>query len=681
METETIFFNPDKHPNDTWKAFKQFCNRFELRYSAQFTDPPKTALDSAIQRWKLEHPPTEHVANPMPTVDEFDAMKEQWKSRDKIAKVLGMFSSERLFNDWEIALQDETARVNATWNVFKTTMEIFYKPTENPTLNNYHFRSMSQQESESFASFCIRVEKEGKTCSFKCHHNDCSAETVAVRDQIIIGTTNSKIREEALLKSWDLNTLRTEGTKLESASKSDAEISGGVVNRIGKYSFSSLKRNNNSDTMKRTQSSNSRSSGLVCFNCGEHFKGPAFKHNGECKAKNMKCNVCGKTGHVEKCCRRYKVNHSEAEQDEVSNRIYNVNIFKVNVFDRNKFVTNKKGSKDFKVEVVINGAIATVTADTGARVSVCGKVQAQRWNLLQRMVPTSVRIKPYNSPAVPTKGMARCSVTFGITSVPVEWYILDGTCEPILSGSAAVNLGIIYFKAQPPVFKPINMVKCELNANNQELIQNILAKRPENFSHTIGKHKSYKVKLHIDTNVKPVVTPPRPTPYHLKDRINKALNDMIKNDVIEEHPVGEPTPWISNAVYVPKPDGSLRVTLDARNINKAIISSNLPIPRQEDIKAKLTGARIFSKLDFRKAFWQLELQPESRSLTVFNMNDKLYRYKRLIMGVKSSQGELNAALSPLFRNIPDAHLIHDDLIIASSDMTNHLTVVTILTYV
>ena len=136
--------------------------------------------------------------------------------------------------------------------------------------------------------------------------------------------------------------------------------------------------------------------------------------------------------------------------------------------------------------------------------------------------------------------------------------------------------------------------------------------------------------------------------------------------------MGEPAPWISNAVYVPKPDGSLRVTLDARNVNKAIISSNLPIPRQEDIKAKLSGSNVYTKLDFKWSFFQLGLAEESRNLTVFNLNDKLYRYKRLIMGVKPAQGELNAALSQVFRHIKDAHVIHDDVIVASENIRDHL---------
>ena len=76
-------------------------------------------------------------------------------------------------------------------------------------------------------------------------------------------------------------------------------------------------------------------------------------------------------------------------------------------------------------------------------------------------------------------------------------------------------------------------------------------------------------------------------------------------------------------------------------------------------------------MDFKSAFWQLELNPESRKLTVFHANDRLYCYKRLLMGVKPAQVELNAALRPLFAHIKNVYLIHDDLIIAARSMEEH----------
>ena len=89
---------------------------------------------------------------------------------------------------------------------------------------------------------------------------------------------------------------------------------------------------------------------------------------------------------------------------------------------------------------------------------------------------------------------------------------------------------------------------------------------------------------------------------------------MIEEDVIEEHPMNEPAPWVSCPVIVPKTDGAIRITLDARNINKAIQSNNHPIPRYSDIKAQLAGSHYFSKLDFKNLNWVSKLGVQFRFL-------------------------------------------------------------------
>ena len=146
---------------------------------------------------------------------------------------------------------------------------------------------------------------------------------------------------------------------------------------------------------------------------------------------------------------------------------------------------------------------------------------------------------------------------------------------------------------------------------------------------------------------------------------------MIQQDIIEEHPQDQAAPWVSNVALASKPDIGISVTLDAREVNKTIIPTNAPILRQKD--TKLTGCQVFSKMDFKSAFWQIELYEDSSYLTIFHTKDKLYRYRRLTMGLKPAKGELNATLRPIFADIPNTHLIHDDLIIATQTIDEHLT--------
>ena len=107
----------------------------------------------------------------------------------------------------------------------------------------------------------------------------------------------------------------------------------------------------------------------------------------------------------------------------------------------------------------------------------------------------------------------------------------------------------------------------------------------------------------MSIKAKTYCVPPRSIPYHFRERAQKVLDEMIDHGVIEEHPSLEPAPWISNVVLAPKPDGSIRMTLDARNVNKAIRATNQPIPRQEDIRVKLAGCKVFSKSNLRSGNW------------------------------------------------------------------------------
>ena len=64
---------------------------------------------------------------------------------------------------------------------FKLIMKKYYKPNENLTLKNFHFRSLTQDTKETFLAFCNRKQKEARHCQFKCKRADCSSEETAVK--------------------------------------------------------------------------------------------------------------------------------------------------------------------------------------------------------------------------------------------------------------------------------------------------------------------------------------------------------------------------------------------------------------------------------------------------------------------------------------------------------------------
>ena len=75
-----------------------------------------------------------------------------------------------------------------------------------------------------FDDFTHHVRAAAQMCNFKCTSTTCTVQETLIRDQIIIGTSNQTIREEALKKQWTLNELTTEGRKMESGSIAISEI-------------------------------------------------------------------------------------------------------------------------------------------------------------------------------------------------------------------------------------------------------------------------------------------------------------------------------------------------------------------------------------------------------------------------------------------------------------------------
>ena len=142
------------------------------------------------------------------------------------------YSSRRLHMDWCMAAPEEKTRENAEWKDFVEVMSAHYKPTENITLKHFHFGSNIQKDGETFIAFYNHVLLEAKHCDFKYTAGDN-----AVRDQIIIGPKSNDICQEALKKSWDLDTLQREGMKMESAARGGAEINGEDIYKMGAYTF------------------------------------------------------------------------------------------------------------------------------------------------------------------------------------------------------------------------------------------------------------------------------------------------------------------------------------------------------------------------------------------------------------------------------------------------------------
>jgi hypothetical protein len=127
-------------------------------------------------------------------------------------------------------------------------------------------------------------------------------------------------------------------------------------------------------------------------------------------------------------------------------------------------------------------------------------------------------------------------------------------------------------------------------------------------------------------------------PYNLAAKAEEKIAYLLNQDIIEKVPDDETRTWVSQTVIAPKPSSDqIRLCVDMRMSNEAILRPYTQLPTMEDVINKFQGAKKFSKLDLREAYHQFELTTESRKITTFYGPDGLYRYKRLNYVAKSAQ--------------------------------------------
>ena len=125
--------------------------------------------------------------------------------------------------------------------------------------------------------------------------------------------------------------------------------------------------------------------------------------------------------------------------------------------------------------------------------------------------------------------------------------------------------------------------------------------------------------------------PPRRIPFSRREKVTEKLEELLKLDVIEK--VEGPTSWVNPLVVVEKPNGDIRICLDMRQENQAIVREKHPVPTVEETLQEVSNAKVFSKLDLNMAFHQIEVHPDSRDIATFIAPTGLYRFKRLLFGV------------------------------------------------
>ena len=218
----------------------------------------------------------------------------------------------------------------------------------------------------------------------------------------------------------------------------------------------------------------------------------------------------------------------------------------------------------------------------------------------------------------------------------------------------------------PPPGSRFNPTYVEPGSVSIDSTRDLQALFPNSFDCIGDMQGKYNIKT--DPTIPPVQHRRWKVPIEYKEEIEE-LAEMVWQGIIIKQTV--PTPWVSSLTYPKKANSKLRICLDPKDLNKAIICENHKAPTLEEIAHVLTGATKFSKVDGNKAFFGMHLTDKASLLTTFNTHLGRYRFLCVPFGLKMSQDIFQMRMDDIVAQCPGVLAIHDYVFIYGKHDRDH----------
>jgi hypothetical protein len=176
--------------------------------------------------------------------------------------------------------------------------------------------------------------------------------------------------------------------------------------------------------------------------------------------------------------------------------------------------------------------------------------------------------------------------------------------------------------------------------------------------------------IELEEGAKPVITTPYRHPKKYKDETEKAIKELLDMGHIRPNS----SPFASSVVLVKKKDGTMRMCIDFRALNKKTIKNRYPIPRIDELMDELHGAIYFTKIDLRSGYHQIKMREEDISKTTFICHYDHYEFLVMPFGLTNAPATFQSCMNHVFNKQLRKHLLvfFDDLLIYNKTWEEHL---------
>ncbi|RCN24913.1 reverse transcriptase, partial [Ancylostoma caninum] len=179
------------------------------------------------------------------------------------------------------------------------------------------------------------------------------------------------------------------------------------------------------------------------------------------------------------------------------------------------------------------------------------------------------------------------------------------------------------------------------------------------------------VKMTINTgNSPPVKLKARPVPLGVRQKLKELLADLLKRNIIEK----SSSEWAFPIVLVEKKDGSIRLCVDYRELNKRIKLDAYPLPSIEALLQSLGGKRFFSTLDLCSGYWQIPLADDAKEKSAFTTPEGLFQFRVTPFGLSTSPPVFQRLMDTVLGDLlgKEVFCYIDDIMVCTETKERHL---------
>ncbi|GJW36683.1 putative reverse transcriptase domain-containing protein [Tanacetum coccineum] len=180
-----------------------------------------------------------------------------------------------------------------------------------------------------------------------------------------------------------------------------------------------------------------------------------------------------------------------------------------------------------------------------------------------------------------------------------------------------------------------------------------------------------QVEFQID--LIPGAAPVARTPYRLAPSEMQELSNQLQELTDRGFIRPSTSPWGAPVLFVKKKDGSFRMCIDYRELNKLTIKNRYPLPRIDDLFDQLQGSSVYSKIDLRSGYHQLRVREEDIPKTAFRTRYGHYEFQVMPFGLTNAPAVFMDLMNRVCKPYLDKFVIVfiDDILIYSRNEEEH----------